>query len=48
MLNGLEKSPEKHLPQLERQWTTQGGSSLLNSEHSHCRGVEAMINVDSG
>ena len=33
MLNGLEKSLEKHLPESERRWTTQGGASLLNSEH---------------
>jgi hypothetical protein len=33
MLNGLEKSLEKHLPESERRWKTQGGSSLLNSEH---------------
>ena len=29
MLNGLEKSLEKHLPESERRWKTQGGSSLL-------------------
>ena len=33
MLNGLEKSQEKLLPELERRWTAQEGSSFLNSEH---------------
>jgi len=33
MLNGLEKSLEKHLPESERRWTAQGVSSLLNSEY---------------
>jgi four helix bundle protein len=33
MLNGLEKSLEKHAPESERRWTAQGESFLLNSEH---------------
>ncbi|MBW1863365.1 MAG: hypothetical protein JRJ02_13485 [Deltaproteobacteria bacterium] len=33
MLNGLYKSLEKHLPESERRWRAQGGSSFLNSEH---------------
>ena len=41
MLNGLDKSLEKHLaarsmadlPESERRWTAQGESSFLNSEH---------------
>jgi four helix bundle protein len=37
VLNGLEKSLEKHLPESERRWTTQGGSSLLNSEPLNTR-----------
>jgi len=31
-LNGLEKSLEKHLPESDRRWTANGGSSLTNSE----------------
>ena len=31
MLNSLEKSLEKHLPNLERRWTPKGESSLLNT-----------------
>jgi len=33
MLNGLEKSLEKHLPESDRRWTAHGESSFLNSEH---------------
>ena len=32
MLNGLEKSLEKHLPKAERRWTALGNSSILNTE----------------
>ena len=38
-------SLEKHLPESERRWTAQGGSSLLNTRIA--RDVEAMINIDS-
>jgi four helix bundle protein len=33
MLNGLERSLEKHVPKSERRWMAQGESSSLNSEH---------------
>ena len=44
MLNGLEQSLEKHLPESERllgctrqvgRWIAQGGSSFLSTEHSY-------------